>query len=429
MGLDSLAAPLLALVLVLAGALTLAIRRWLRWKRAAAAARRSEELAARLQAAIRGAAEEWRLTFDAVASVLLVADAQGRVRRLNRAASELAGEPYHALLGRQVESLGAGEPWETAAALVAGVGASRLARSSSAADPSTGRTWDLSASLAAGADHDGDRVIVVARDITGIVRLQESLRRSEVMSAMGSLVAGVAHEVRNPLFGISAALDAFESRFGERGEHRRYFDVLKDQLARLNHLMVQLLEYGKGSQPATGPADLAAVVAEAAANCASLAARAGVAVETALDPGLPPLALDEAGMLQVFQNLLENSIQHSPPGCTVEVRAAVEGGEGRRWVACRVRDSGPGFRPDDLPLVFEPFFSRRRQGTGLGLSIVRRIVEQHGGQVAAANRPEGGAEMELRLPLIPAAADAGAAPARAEAPGRGRPAPTSGVGR
>jgi len=403
MGLDPLVASLALANLLLAVALALASRRWVRWKRAAAAARRGEELAASLQAAIQGAAEEWRLTFDAVESVLLVADARGKVRRLNRAASRLAGKPYHELVGLGVEACGDGEPWDTAAALVAGVGASRTSRSSSAADRDGGRTWDLSASLAAGRGDEEDRVIVVARDITGIVRLQESLRRSEMMSAMGALVAGVAHEVRNPLFGISATLDAFESRFGDRGEYRRYFDVLKGQRDRLNHLMVQLLEYGKGALPRSAPADLARVVDEAVANCGSLADRAGVTVVSRLGSGLPRLELDEGRMMQVFQNLLENSIQHSAPGAPVEVRAGVEADGDEIWVTCQVRDRGPGFRADDLAQVFEPFFSRRHQGVGLGLSIVRQIVEQHGGRIAAGNLPEGGAVMELRLPVPPLA--------------------------
>jgi len=100
----------------------------------------------------------------------------------------------------------------------------------------------------------------------------------------------------------------------------------------------------------------------------------------------------------VFKNLVENAIQHTAAGGSVTVVAepVFEGEDA--WIDCIVADSGSGFRMEDLPRIFEPFFTKRRGGTGLGLSIVRRIVEQHAGTVTAANRPEGGAVMRVRLP-------------------------------
>jgi signal transduction histidine kinase len=99
--------------------------------------------------------------------------------------------------------------------------------------------------------------------------------------------------------------------------------------------------------------------------------------------------------VQVFHNLVENAVQHSPRGGAVEVEVAAE----EEWIVCAVRDGGPGFREGDLERLFEPFFSRRIGGTGLGLSIVQRIVDEHRGRIAAANRPEGGAVLTLRLPV------------------------------
>jgi signal transduction histidine kinase len=106
-------------------------------------------------------------------------------------------------------------------------------------------------------------------------------------------------------------------------------------------------------------------------------------------------------LVQVFQNLLENAIQHSPPGGCVVVETEEVSLDGRDWIAYRIKDAGSGFRGEDLPRIFEPFFTRRRGGTGLGLSIVQRIVEEHGGDITAGNCPEGGgAVMVVRLPLI-----------------------------
>jgi signal transduction histidine kinase len=104
-------------------------------------------------------------------------------------------------------------------------------------------------------------------------------------------------------------------------------------------------------------------------------------------------------MLQVFQNLLENAVHHSPRGetVTVDVRAVAE--HHGTWLRCDVIDHGPGFDTEDLPHIFEPFFTRRVHGTGLGLSIVERIVEQHGGRATARNGPDGGAILTIQLPL------------------------------
>ncbi|MBA2491244.1 MAG: HAMP domain-containing protein [Gammaproteobacteria bacterium] len=207
-------------------------------------------------------------------------------------------------------------------------------------------------------------------------RLQARLRRSETMSAMGALVAGVAHEVRNPLFGISSTLDAMGARFKDREDVHRYTSVLREEVDRLSRLMSELLDYGK-----------------------PLAFQAGVEIVSRIETDLPELRLDKARLSQVFQNLLQNAVQHSLPGSAVSIEATAAAENEGAWISCAVKDSGAGLAEDDIERLFEPFFTRRRGGTGLGLAIVRRIVEEHGGVISAANRPEGGAVMAVRLPV------------------------------
>ncbi len=230
-------------------------------------------------------------------------------------------------------------------------------------------------------------------------RLQASLRRSETMAAMGSLVAGVAHEVRNPLFGISSTLDAFEARFGAREEFQRYLTVLRGELRRLTELTRELLEYGRPPSLELSPGKIEEAIGAAVEVCAPLARRLNIRIAERVSEGLPPVLRDQRRLLQVFQNLLENAVHHSPTGGLVAVEAAEVCEDGKAWIDCVIKDSGPGFRPEDLPLIFEPFFTRRRGGTGLGLSIVQRIVEEHHGTITAGNRPEGGAVVTVRLPV------------------------------
>jgi len=232
-------------------------------------------------------------------------------------------------------------------------------------------------------------------------RMRVALQRSQMLAAMGSLVAGVAHEVRNPLFGIASTVDALDLRLRQLPtgtEYVRHIEVLRTEVERMSRLMQDLLEYGKPSALERAPISLREVADAAVAVCARRAASAQVTLETDVPGDLPPVLADRARLAQVFQNLLDNAIQHGPAGSVVWVAARRTPDPEGTWLECRVTDAGPGFKPDDLPHVFEPFFTRRRKGTGLGLSIVERIVDEHGGTIEAGNRPEGGAVVIVRLP-------------------------------
>ncbi|HEX7182312.1 MAG TPA: ATP-binding protein [Thermoanaerobaculia bacterium] len=359
----------------------------------------SEREQAELQEKIRKSSTEWRLTFDAIKDAVLLLEPDGRVIRLNETARELIGvASWDEALYRPLSALNVAqaEPWRTIQALLPRVKATFEGATDQTRDEQ-GRTWDVS--LSSVTSPDGQKgVVAVARDITDLVRLQESLRRSETMSAMGALVAGVAHEVRNPLFGISATLDAFASRFKRRTEYRPYMNILQGEVARLSELMQTLLDYGKPVRLVVAPERPEEVMRAAVAACSPLAAKAGVEIAETADPDLPPLTVDRNRIVQVFQNLLENAVQHSPAGGRVLFRAEASRNGEREGVRFSVEDSGPGFQPGDLERVFEPFFTRRRGGTGMGLSIVQRIVEQHEGEIAAGNRPEGGAVVAVTLP-------------------------------
>jgi PAS domain S-box-containing protein len=239
------------------------------------------------------------------------------------------------------------------------------------------------------------RVIAVARDVTQRKELEEELRRSETMSAMGALVAGVAHEVRNPLFGITATIDAFEAEFGSGEGAAEYMTTLRNDVGRLSRLMHDLLEYGRPQTLEPHLQTLQPLIAETLRICAPRARERHIEIRQDIAPDLPEVSIDADRMLQVLKNVVENAIAFSREGGQpVEISARRDDGTA---VVIAVADHGPGFRTEDLPHVFKPFFTRRPGGSGLGLAIAQKIVTEHGGTISAANRPEGGAVIEIRL--------------------------------
>lgn len=239
----------------------------------------------------------------------------------------------------------------------------------------------------------------ITRDMTEPMQLQESLKRSEMMSALGSLVAGVAHEVRNPLFSMSATLDAFEESFPNHPEYKEYLDILHSELNRLTNLMKDLLEYGKPSNQELSKDSIEPVILEAIKTCGQISRERKVKIECQIEKNLPSILLDETRLVQVFQNLLDNAINHSPSNGIVTISTKVINEENRLWIETTIQDNGKGFAKDDLSKVFEPFFSHRPGGTGLGLPIVQKILDQHQGKIFLGNHPLGGARVRVLLPI------------------------------
>lgn len=359
---------------------------------------------ARLRDALTDSAQEWQRTFDAVEFPILIADLGGRVGRINRAGRDLLARPYGEIVGRPLAELSDREPWRTAARLLARVAESGAAAEGRERDPDQGRVWSLTVRPLEGPTPHERRVILDARDVTRETEMQENLRRGELLSALGSLVAGVAHEVRNPLFSISSNIDAFEAELGTRQEYAGMVSVLRSEVARLSSLMQDLLDYGRPPSTDREIWPVEWVVREALQRCESLAKDVTVSVSGS-EGAATSVPMDRTRLGLVFRNLIENAIQHSPPHSSVEVSVARRHEGGRLIVEVRVLDSGPGFRDEDLSEAFAPFFTRRRGGTGLGLSIVHKVVLEHGGRVAARNRPGGGACLSVKLPCTDALAE------------------------
>ncbi len=227
----------------------------------------------------------------------------------------------------------------------------------------------------------------VGVDVTERVRAQE---------AINQLVAGVAHEIRNPLFGISATFEAVQAALKGRPDLEPHFAVLKVEIERLRSMLSDLTDLGRPVILSPHAFDLGCFLATAFQLLQHTALDSSLKFTIELPPNPIQVFWDQGRVRQILDNLMHNAIQHSSKGgeIRVEVRDAVT------EIQLRFQDQGSGFAPEDLSRAFEPFFSRRQGGTGLGLGIAKKFAEAHGGSLRCANAPEGGAILELSLPIF-----------------------------
>jgi two-component system, NtrC family, sensor histidine kinase HydH len=226
-------------------------------------------------------------------------------------------------------------------------------------------------------------------------RLQAELRRSERLAALGKLLAGVAHEVRNPLAGIRSTVQLWQRGIGPDDET---FAGLVSEVDRLEDIVARLLHFSKADAQDAPPSDLDAAVAEVARLAGGPAEAQGVRVELELAPGRPRVRMAPPTMVQVLRNLTTNALQAMPDGGTLRIATRLASSRGAVEVV--VADTGPGLSPEVAAHLFEPFFTTKPSGTGLGLAIAREIALAHRGELRAGPRAGGpGAEFTLTLPL------------------------------
>lgn len=342
------------------------------------------------------AASEWRRTFDAVELPIVIVDDKLNVTRINRSARMLVGKQFSEIVGHPVAELGGSEPWTSILELAAEVRKTRSPAARQVKDP-LDRTLDVLTMLFNTEDASDGRVIAIVWDVSALIDLQIRLDQQKTMATMGALVAGVAHEVRNPLFAISATIDAMEPMAST--DLKEYFEVLREEIDRMTALMQDLLAYGRPATPVFHQTTISSVINAATRGSWALAQKQRVAVRTDIAQDVA-ITVDAERLCRAVQNLIDNAVQHSPAESEVVVAVSTEEREKTGYVDISVCDHGPGFTEDVVARVFEPFFSRRKGGTGLGMSLVQQIVTEHGGEVSVRNADGGGGIVMMRLPVV-----------------------------
>ena len=350
---------------------------------------------------------------DAMINGLLSTDQHGRIVYANQRARDLVGGPSP--VGRRLDEVlglpgGSGALTRT---LVEGK-AHLQADGHVLADDGEGgiRRVPVRLNLTPFRPEDGGvhGAVCVVEDRSVVRAMEQEIRHLDTLAAIGRFASSLAHEVRNPLGGIQAGIEFLArdlARGGELdGDTRENMDVIEGEIRRLDGILRNLLSVARPREIVLEPCQPDVLVRRAVRSFAHLAETLGIDLRVRVAADLGEVHADPDMIHQVLVNLVKNALEASAAPSVVEVavqgRRDPTGEEEVDGIVVEVLDRGPGFAEEDLPHLFEPFFSRKSNGTGLGLYVCHGFVQRHDGRLRAENRRGGGARFVLELPRVPA---------------------------
>jgi two-component system NtrC family sensor kinase len=245
-----------------------------------------------------------------------------------------------------------------------------------------------------------DGVVLSGRDVTDLKRLEEQLIQAEKLAAMGQMLAGVAHELNNPLTAILGVTELLRERAGMDDSAKRQLELTHRQARRAARIVQNLLEFSRPASPQKKSLDVNSLMERTIQLHEHSLRRNNVELNFSPQPGFPGIIGDANQLIQVFLNLITNAeqaIREIRETGRIQVRLGRIGSR----LSITVQDDGVGIRPEALPKIFDPFYTTKRPGggTGLGLSICMSIVREHGGNIEAEALPAGGSAFTVYLPV------------------------------
>ena len=236
----------------------------------------------------------------------------------------------------------------------------------------------------------------MASDIDELRLLNEQLIRAEKLAAMGTLAAGVAHEVNNPLASISSLVQMMRSQEGHSPETREKLSMISDQIERISQVTKDMTNFARVRPAARARADVNEIVATALRLASFDKAFQDLDVETHFAPTLDDVLADEDQLQQVFLNLFLNARDATPVGGHLSIKTF----QTNHGVTIEIADTGSGIADADVPMIFDPFFTTKPtgRGTGLGLAICYAIITAHNGQITVAPNKPSGTKFTVTLP-------------------------------
>jgi two-component system, sporulation sensor kinase E len=347
--------------------------------------------------------------FNAIQEGIIVTDAKGRITYVNDAACDLFGLEGENAIGKRLDERVRGLDWKSLSQSPGAVSrdmeifypANRFLNFYIVPLVIERREEKIDGSTASRPANEPVGHAIILRDITESRRSTEKTIESERFNALTLLAAGVAHEIGNPLNSLHIHLQLMERKVRKldgkvKKELEEAIAISRAEITRLDSIVTQFLQAIRPSKPVLHPENVNSIVDEALRFFAPEIADRDIVVEAELRPDVPLLELDRDQMKQVFYNVMKNSFEAMKRRGILRIRTDMDA----THVSISFTDTGGGMSAESLSRVFEPYFTTKSTGSGLGLLIVRRIVREHGGEMAIESNEGKGLTLTIRLPYL-----------------------------
>jgi PAS domain S-box-containing protein len=341
---------------------------------------------------------------------VVAADRNGLITVFNREVEQITDLPASELLARKIsnlpealrdilnETLTCGERQEDREIALRSGDKSTILRASS--------------SLFHGQDGEPLGALMVLTDITTLKRLEMQIRRSDRLASLGTLSAGMAHEIKNPLVSIKTFAQLLPERYQDSDFRETFFSLIGHEVDRIDSLVNQLLRFARPAKPLLKPMHVHEVLEKALLLIGHRLYQKDIKLTRSWHAEVDTIHADADQIEQVFLNFFINALDAMKPGGSLTVATEIgttetwptalpeDSGEAREILRVTVEDDGSGIKPEDVAHVFDPFFTTKDYGTGLGLSVVHGIVQEHGGQIEVESEVARGTSFHILLPLV-----------------------------
>ncbi|MBI4620126.1 MAG: PAS domain-containing protein [Desulfobacterales bacterium] len=262
-----------------------------------------------------------------------------------------------------------------------------------------GKPIPLSVSGARLISEDGEDLgaVFILRDMREIKELEDRIKRSERLASMGSLAAGMAHEIRNPLSSIKGFAQFFLKKTIPGTEDHKYSGVMIKEVDRLNRVISNLLDFARPKEPLMEKTSITDLINHGVGLIHDDAKSKDIQVMLEIKEDIPDLELDRDQITQVLLNIELNGLNAMQEGGKLWIRCFR--GEDANVVIVEIEDTGHGIPEDELSKIFDPFYTTKKRGTGLGLAIAHRIVENHSGTLSVRSKKGSGTVFRIELPI------------------------------
>lgn len=333
-------------------------------------------------------------------------DAEGKIIFFNEASELLTDISSATALGRPLEQIFKREPWLIDLVKRTHPPRQKRARGEGDLISRWGRKIPVGVTVSPLQDRQGHFVgtILLLRDIKRRKELEEDLKRADRLASMGTLAAGLAHEIRNPLGGIKGAAQLLRRSSDGDPSSREFTDIMIREVDRVNQLIEQLLDLSRPVKLELAPVNIHEILEDVLLLESQNNSAKEISLRKRFDPSLPPIRGDRGQLTQVFLNLVKNAFQAMDRGVLVvttrletDYHIREHGTEPNRLIWVDLADQGQGIGEADLPHIFSPFFTTKNAGTGLGLATCYRVIKEHGGTIRVESTEGKGSTFRVSL--------------------------------